>query len=367
MRKRTGESPDYALMLTVFALIIFGLIMVSSASVVIAYEGWGDKYYFLKHQFFYGIIPGVIGWIIAQKINYQHLRKIAFPALVVTLVLLILVFAPGIGAGYKGANRWVNLGLFQFQPTELAKIAFIIYLAAWLSKKGMMVRDISLGFIPFLSVMGVITFLIALQPDIGTLVVIALTGCTVYFVAGGRIRHLFLIALIALVILFLLIEIAPYRKARFTVFLHPEIDPKGVGYQVNQALMAIGSGGIFGLGLGHSRQKYNYLPEPAGDTIFSIIGEELGFIGISVLLVLFFILVIRGFQAASRAPDFFGRFLAVGITSWFIFQALIHIGANLSLIPLTGVPLPFISYGGSALTFSLIGLGILLNVSKHSQ
>lgn len=365
--RKTDHTPDYILMLTIFALLIFGLIMVSSASVVIAYESFGDKYYFLKHQLFYGVITGILGWFIAQKLHYQHLRKIAFLFLVMTLVFLILVFIPGLGVGYKGANRWVNLGLFQFQPTELAKIAFIIYLAAWFSKKGAAVRDVSLGFIPFITIMAVITFLIALQPDVSTLTIIAFTGCIVYFVAGGRLRHLFLIVVVAIIILFLLIQSAPYRKARFTVFLHPEVDPKGIGYQVNQALMAIGSGGIFGFGLGHSRQKYNYLPEPTGDTIFSIIGEELGLIGVLIILILFFILAIQGFRIASRAPDSFSRLLATGITSWFVFQAFFHIGANLALIPLAGVPLPFISYGGSALVFSLVGAGILLNISKYSR
>ncbi len=367
MRKRTSETPDYALMLTIFALLIFGLIMVSSASVVIAYENFGDKYYLLKHQLSYGVITGILGWVVTQRFHYQKLQKFAFLLLIITLAFLVLVFFPGVGASYKGAQRWVNLGLFQFQPTELAKITFIIYLAAWLSKKGGAIRDVSLGFMPFLMVMGVITLLIALQPDVSTLAIIALTGCIVYFVAGGRLRHLFVVAIIAALILFLLIQAAPYRLARFTVFLHPEVDPQGVGYQVNQALMAIGSGGIFGVGLGHSRQKYNYLPEPAGDSIFSIIGEELGLIGVSILLVLLFILAIRGFRIAARAPDQFGRLLATGITSWFIFQAFIHISANLAIIPLTGIPLPFISYGGSSLAFSLIAAGILLNISKYSH
>jgi cell division protein FtsW len=302
-----------------------------------------------------------------QKIDYHILRKYALIFLILTIIFLFLVFIPSFGYDLKGANRWINIGDFSFQPSEIAKLTFILYLAAWLEKKGKNIKNFSETLIPFVALIIVVSIPLVMQPDIGTLIVIILTSVIIYFAAGAKLEHIFLLGLGGAAALFALIKIAPYRVDRLMVFLYPELDPQGIGYQINQAFLALGSGGILGLGFGHSRQKFNYLPEPIGDSIFAITGEEMGFVGLAVLMALFLIFALRGFKIASCAPDNFGRFTAIGITSWIIFQAIINMAAITSLIPLTGIPMPFISYGGSALIISLTGVGILLNISKASD
>jgi len=361
------HKPDYILMITVFALIIFGLVMISSISVPLSQEKFGEPYHYFNHQIINGVLIGLIFWWIVQKIHYQRWKKFAFPALLLTFFLLILVFVPGIGYGHGGADRWIEFGSLSFQPSELCKLAFILYLAAWLEKKNRDLKDFSEGFLPFVAVVAFIAGLLILQPDVGTLGIIAMIALTIYFVAGAKLRYIGLLIAMGFASLWVIIKIAPYRMNRLTSFLNPEIDPQGISYQINQALLAIGSGGFLGRGLGYSRQKFLYLPEPIGDSIFAIISEELGFIGGFILIVLFSILAVRGFKIAARAPDVFGKLAATGITSWFVFQAFINIAAITALIPLTGIPLPFISYGGSALVVSLIGVGILLNISKYTK
>ena len=361
------KNCDKILLVTVIILSIFGLIMISSARVVVSYNNFGYNHYYLSHQFFYGFIPGIILLFLFQKIDYHIFKKYALIFLILTIIFLFLVFIPAFGYDLKGANRWINIGDFSFQPSEIAKLTFILYLAAWLEKKGKNIKNFSEMFAPFVVLIIIISIPLIMQPDIGTLSVIILTAVVIYFVAGAKLNHIFLLGLGGMVVLFALIKIAPYRVDRLMVFLHPELDPQGIGYQINQALLALGSGGILGLGFGHSRQKFNYLPEPIGDSIFAIAGEEMGFIGLVILMILFLTFALRGFKIASRAPDNFGRFIAVGITSWIIFQALTNMAAITSLIPLTGIPMPFISYGGSALIISLAGVGILLNISKYGK
>jgi cell division protein FtsW len=341
--------------------------MISSASVVVSYNNFGYNHYYLSHQFFYGFIPGMILLFLFQKIDYHILKKYALIFLILTIIFLFLVFIPSFGYDLKGANRWINIGDFTFQPSEIAKLTFILYLAAWLDRKGKNIKNFSETLVPFVALIIVVSIPLVIQPDIGTLIIIILTAVIIYFAAGAKFEHIFLLGLGGMAALYALIKIAPYRANRLKVFLYPELDPQGIGYQINQAFLALGSGGILGLGFGHSRQKFNYLPEPIGDSIFAIMGEEIGFIGLLVLMILFLTFALRGFKIASRAPDNFGRFAAVGITSWIIFQAIINMAAITSLIPLTGIPMPFISYGGSALIVSLTGIGILLNISKASD
>jgi cell division protein FtsW len=341
--------------------------MISSASVVVSYNNFGYNHYYLSHQFFYGFIPGMILLFLFQKIDYHILKKYALIFLILTIIFLFLVFIPSFGYDLKGANRWINIGDFTFQPSEIAKLTFILYLAAWLDRKGKNIKNFSETLVPFVALIIVVSIPLVMQPDIGTLIIIILTAVIIYFAAGAKFEHIFLLGLGGMAALYALIKIAPYRANRLKVFLYPELDPQGIGYQINQAFLALGSGGILGLGFGHSRQKFNYLPEPIGDSIFAIMGEEIGFIGLLVLMILFLTFALRGFKIASRAPDNFGRFAAVGITSWIIFQAIINMAAITSLIPLTGIPMPFISYGGSALIVSLTGIGILLNISKASD
>lgn len=361
------HKPDYFLLIIVLILVVFGLIMIGSISVVESFRNFGWAYYYLRHQLVYGVMLGLLGLFIAQKIHYKKYQKITLPMLVISLGLLALVFIPGIGYQYGGARRWLQVANFSIQPVEIVKLSFVLYLAAWLAKKSKQVRDFSAGFLPFVTITGLVTGLLIFQPDIGTLGLIAMIALVIFFMAGARVSHLALCVSIGLGLLFFLTRTSSYRLNRFLVFFNPGIDSQGIGYQINQAMIALGSGGISGLGLGNSQQKYGFLPGAMNDSIFAIIGEELGLIGLSVLLFLFLLLALRGFRIAKRAPDDFSRLTAYGITAWFIFQSLIHMAGLISLMPLTGIPLPFISYGGSAMIVSLIGIGILLNISKHTK
>ncbi len=361
------KSHDYdkTLLIIVLLLSVFGLIMISSASVVVSYNNFGYNHYYLSHQFFYGFLPGIALLFLLKKCDYHIFKKYAAFLLVATVILLFFVFIPDLGFGLKGANRWISFGGISFQPSEIAKLSFILYLAAWIGGKNRNSKTVSNTLLPFAVIIAIISIPLALQPDIGTLCMIVSIAIVMYFVSGAKISHIFAIGSCGILGLIALIKIAPYRMDRLMVFLHPELDPQGTGYQVNQALLALGSGGIFGLGFGHSRQKFNYLPEPIGDSIFAVIGEELGMVGLIFVIILFLTFAVRGFKIAAKAKDDFGKLVAVGITSWITFQALMNIAAITSLIPLTGIPLPFISYGGSALVMSLAGVGILLNISKN--
>lgn len=363
--KLSAGSPDALLVLTVLGLLFFGLLMVASASSVIAAQFRGDQYALLKHQVVFGALGGLVAFAVGFFVPYRAWRRAALPVMVIALMLLVLVFVPGVGARYGEASRWIIFGPISLQPTELTKLAFIIYLAALLEKKGEAVRDFKSSVIPFLVLVTVIGILVALQPDIGTLFIITLIAGAMILAAGFRWRHLFVLALSGAAVFSVLFNAARYRLARLIAFLHPELDPKGIGYQINQALLAVGTGGWLGLGLGRSRQKYLYLPEPATDSIFAIIAEELGFLGGLFVLAAFIFIAYRGYRIAARCPDIFGKLLASGITSWLVLQAFINVGAIIGIIPLTGVPLPFISYGGSALVAVLFAAGVLVNISKY--
>ncbi len=359
---------DKTLFFTVLTLLALGLVMISSAGVIYSQTRFGDGYYFFKHQLFFGVLPGFAVLYFFQKIDYRVWKKFAVPFFLVAIIFLMLVFVPGVGSKVYGASRWIQLGPFSFQPSEMAKLAIVIYLAAWFESKGTKkIKDFFEGLLPFLGIMGLVGFLIIKQPDMGTLGVIILTAFAMFFVSGARLKHLFSMSLFGTFVLWILIKLEPYRFDRISAFLDPGSDPKGIGYQINQALLAVGSGGFLGVGLGHSRQKFNYLPEPVGDSIFAIIGEELGFIGGVFLVVLFLILASRGLKIAKNAPDVFGRLVAAGIVTWIIVQAFINISANVALVPLTGIPLPFISYGGTSIVFLMAAVGILLNISKVSD
>jgi cell division protein FtsW len=365
--KNSKNKPDQILITTVLGLLVFGLVMISSAGIAISQSRFGDPYYFFKHQLFFGVLPGLALMYIAQKIDYHFWKKFAFPLFVLNLFFLVLVFIPGFGLNFQGASRWIKLGPFSFQPSEMLKLTMILYLATWLEAKREKGADLFEGFLPFLAIIGTVGFLIIKQPDMGTLGSIVLISMAIYFMSGARWQHLGAMLGMGVLAFIALVKFESYRMSRLLVFLHPELDPRGIGYQINQALLAIGSGGIFGLGLGHSRQKFNYLPEPVGDSIFAIIAEEIGLIGAAALVILFVIFAMRGLKIAKSAPDTFGKLVAVGVTSWVIFQALMNIAAISGIVPLTGVTLPFISYGGTSLVFLMIGVGILLNISKKCE
>ncbi|TAK95845.1 putative lipid II flippase FtsW [Patescibacteria group bacterium] len=369
MQNEQSQKSDRVLVFGIFSLIAIGLVMVFGAGVIYAQTRFdGQQYYFFKRQLLFGVCPGLVLFYLAQRTPYQVWKRWAVPFFLGSLVLLALVFFPGIGLKAYGANRWIQLGSFSFQPSEMAKLAIIIYLAAWVESRGRKnIRDFIEGLLPFLGVLAIIGFLILEQPDMGTVGVITLIAFSIFFAAGARVAHLAAIAGAGIVGLYALIKFEPYRLNRLLTFLDPGVDPQGIGYHINQALIAIGSGGILGVGLGQSRQKFNYLPEPVGDSIFAIVGEELGFFGASLVLALFILIAVRGFRVARRAPDEFGKFLAVGITAWIVFQAFMNIGAITGIIPLTGVPLPFISYGGTSLVFLLTASGVLVNISKQAK
>lgn len=360
------NKADRILLYLTFALLVFGLIMVASAGIGYSRSRFGDAYFFFKRQLV-GVSIGLAVLYLTQKINYNFWKKISIPFFAVSVIFLALVFVPGIGSRIYGANRWIQLGVISFQPSEMLKLSLIIYLAAWLDGRGERARDFFEGLLPFAIIMAAIGFLLIKQPDMGTLGVTVLIAMTIYFINGAKISHMLLLALGGFLSFYALMKTESYRTDRFLVFLHPELDPRGVGYQINQALLAIGSGGILGVGLGHSMQKFNYLPEPVGDSIFAIIGEELGLIGAAFLIVLFVGLSLRGLRVARNAPDIFSKLAAVGIVAWIFFQAFINIAAITGLIPLTGVPLPFVSYGGTSIIFLMAGIGILLNISKQTK
>lgn len=358
-----GSAPDYILLGVVVVLMILGILILANVSAPLSVERFGTTYYFLNHQLLFGFLPGLILAFLLFRIRLDLVKKWAPLFLLINLILLALVFLPGLGVEFRGANRWINFGHFSFQPSEFLKLTFILYLAAWL--KGLMWVD-SQTFLVFLAVIGVIGLLLIFQPDISTLGIIILVAGLMYFLAKTPLWQSFLLIFIIAASLFSLIKLVPYRAARFLVFLNPAADPMGMGYQIKQALITAGSSGIFGLGLGMSQMKFGFLPQSIADSIFAIFAEETGFIGSTFLIFLFLIFLWRGFRIGKLCQDKFSQLTAWGITSWICLQSFMNIGAMIGALPLTGIPLPFISYGGSALIVELAGVGILLNISKRT-
>lgn len=362
---KKGES-DKGLKIIIFTLLIAGLGILFSVSDVISQEDTGKTYYYFLHQLLYGALPGILVFFVCQKINYKTWKKLALLIFLACLVLMVLVFIPGLGMKYGGAQRWLNLGFASIQPAEFLKLGLIIYLAAVFGKKDSQKNGFT-NLISFLIIIMLAGGLVALQSDAGTLGLMVVVSFFIYLVSGGRFLHLGIIIVIYGAAFFALTKFFPHRIARFITFFNPSFDPQGISYQINQAILAIGSGGFLGKGLGNSNQKYNYLPEPMGDSIFAITAEELGFIGACVIIGLFILLAIRGLKIAKKTQDEFGKLVAIGIVSWVSFQAIINIAAITKLIPLTGIPLPFISYGGSSTIALMAGLGILSNISKYNN
>ncbi len=349
-------------------LSVFGLAVLSSAGIVDAQKKFGSSYYYFLHQLLYGLAPGAILAYLISKINYQVWRKLSLLILFGALVLMTLVFVPHFGFGAKGATRWVTLGGFVFQPAELLKISLVIYLAAWFggrSGRSNRTDNWIYGAAPFLIVLGFSALLLILQPDIGTLLVVSFIALGIYFLAGVNMKVLGALLGVGVLLLALVVVFEPYRLNRIRAFIDPQSDPRGISYQVNQAKIAIGSGGVFGVGFGHSTQKFGFLPEPVGDSIFAIIVEELGLIGGLVTVGLFVWLCYTLTQIAMATHDPFGRLLVSGINIWIMAQAFLNIAAISGLAPLTGIPLPFISYGGTAVIALLAGLGIVFNVAAR--
>ncbi|OEH84711.1 stage V sporulation protein E [Desulfuribacillus stibiiarsenatis] len=359
-------TPDYLIVMVTVALLGIGVIVVYSSSAVLSLANSGDSFYFAKRQLLWAII-GVIAMLGIMKYDYWKWQSLAPKILIGCYFFLLIVLIPGIGSVRNGARSWIDLGFMSLQPAEFAKLGTIIFLSYWLSRNQDKITDFKRGFLPPLGIC-VMTFgIIMLQPDLGTGSVLFLTGMIIIFTAGAKLKHLFGIASLAVPAFVALVFIAPYRIKRLTSFLDPWGDPLNTGYHIIQSLYAIGPGGLMGLGLGRSRQKFFYLPEPQTDFIFSILAEELGFIGGSLVICLFILLIWRGMRVAITAPDLFGTFLATGITGMVAVQVIINIGVVTGSFPVTGITLPFISYGGSSLVLMLCSIGVLLNISKYSR
>ncbi|MCO7126298.1 stage V sporulation protein E [Sporolactobacillus shoreicorticis] len=362
--RKYRQSPDLMLLILTFALLTIGLMMVYSASAVKAANDFGDSLYFLKRQLFFASIGAALMFAV-MHIDYHFWRAWAKIGLIGCYFLLVIVLIPGVGLVRGGASSWLGVGAFSIQPSEFTKVALILFLAKYLSEHQSRLPSFRKGLVPALMPVILAFGLIMLQPDLGTGMVLVLTCVLMIFVAGARIKHFVLMGLVGILGFAGLIISAPYRLKRLSAFFNPWQDPKNGGFQITQSLLAIGPGGLLGFGLGQSRQKYQYLPEPQTDFIFSIVCEELGFIGATFVLLLFCLMLWRGIVIAIKAPDLFGTLLAVGITGMIAIQIMINIAVVTGLIPVTGITLPFLSYGGSSLTLMLVSIGILLNVSSH--
>lgn len=360
------RKPDYFLVIATLALVVTGLVVLFSASSVRGSFVFGSPIFFVQRQLLYGVIPGLALMAFFYFLPFKLLRKLALPMFVGSLFTMLALLVTPFGVTVQGATRWLDIGPISFQPAEFFKFAFVVYLAAFFSKRQI---SNSSGFfqatVPFWVFLVLAGTLLIAQPATGTFGIIALIGMVMYFFSGAHLKHLIVTCVVLLISLGIVIFGAPYRMERVMTFLNPEYDQQGAAFQINQSLIAIGSGGIDGLGLGQSRQKFHFLPEVIGDSIFAIYAEETGFIGAVALLALFLLILQRGIRMALRTNDMFLRLLAIGFATWIVGQALINIAAMTGLLPLTGIPLPFISYGGSALAAVMAAMGVLFNISRQ--
>lgn len=359
-----GGKPDLILFVAVIVLVSLGLIMVFSASSVMGLTDAGNPYYYVQRQTILAVV-GLIVLFVLMKVDYHVFKVLALPGLVVSLALLVLVLFIGTGSG--NVHRWIRIAGFNLQPSELAKLVMVNYVAVYLANKRERARKFFSGLLPILAITAIQFVLITLEPDFGTAVALVFSVLVVLFAGGVHLGQLVFVGALAAPVLFYVLTLKEYRVKRLFAFVNPWADPTDTGWNVIQSLLAIGSGGLFGLGLGKSRQKFSYLPEHHTDFIFAILCEELGFLGGAAVIILFFVLAWRGLRIAMRAPDLYGTLLAIGITSMIAFQALLNIGVVTGSLPVTGIPLPFISHGGSSLLVSLTGIGILLNISRQCQ
>lgn len=360
------KTPDYILIGVTFMLLSIGIVMVYSASAIRADFQFGDHLFFLKRQILFAGI-GIGAMFFIMNIDYWVWKSNAKIILIVCFVLLLIVLIPGVGLKRGGAQSWIGIGAFSIQPSEFMKLAMISFISKYLADNQKYITSFKKGVLPALTLLFSAFGLIMLQPDLGTGTVMVVTCMIILFVSGTRVLYFYILGGLGIIGFVGLIVSAPYRIARITSFLDPWKDPLGSGFQIIQSLYAIGPGGLLGLGLGQSRQKFFYLPEPHTDFIFSVLTEELGFLGGACVLTLFALLLWRGIKTAMSAPDLYGTFLAVGIVAMIAVQVMINIGVVTGLMPVTGITLPFLSYGGSSLTLILMAVGVLLNISKHSK
>ncbi len=363
------ESPgqyDLKLMFPVLILVTIGIIMVYSASSVLAFKKFGTDFYFLKKQAIFAM-AGFIALVFGRHFPYRHLRPLAYPFLIIAIIMLVAIFIPGIGYSAGGSARWLRFGGFTVQPSEFARLAMIVYLAYSLDKKNGELKNFYVGFLPHIFVLGILTALIAMQPDFGSVVILGAITWLMLFVAGVRLLHLIPSLLLLVPIAYIYMISAEYRARRLMSFWNPWQYSANEGYQIIHSLMAFGTGGIWGTGIGQSYQKLHYLPEPHTDFIFSVIGEEVGLLGVTIILSLYVIILWRGVIIAKNAEDLFGTFLATGITSAIAIQVCTNMGVALGLLPTKGLTLPFLSYGGTSLLVNMASIGILMNIGTRSR
>lgn len=370
LQSRRTSPPDYWLLAVVGALIIIGLVMLFSSSFAIAVEHEdGNATYYLGKQLLW-VVVGALGAVVAMRLDYRFWRRLSVPgmAIVIALLIALLVLPEPIAEAINGSKRWFKVGPVSIQPSQLAHLIFVVYIADWLSKRGQKLRHVAYGLVPFAVILGVLCGLIILEPDMGTAVMLGLIGVIVFLVAGADLKQFSLAAVLAGGIFFLFARLSPYRWARMTSFVDPwHTVPIDAGYHLRHSLMAIGSGGLLGTGLGQGRQKFYWLPSPHTDSIFAVVGEELGFVGCVLLIGMFAWIAWRGYQIALRAPDRYGLLLGVGVTTWLTFQGLLNMLVAAGMLPFSGLTLPFISYGGSSLAVCMTAVGLLLNLSCHGK
>lgn len=345
-------------------LIMIGVVMIYSSSAIYAYEEFQDSAFFLKRHLLFLFI-GFVFMLRIMSLDLATVEKLSKVLMIAAILFLVFVLVPGLGVSVGGARRWFRMGILGFQPSEFAKFALIVYLASFFSRKGYRIKSLFFGYLPLISVISLMSLLILLQPDLGTAISLFFVGIIIIFTAGGRLEHLVITALMGLPLLYYFIFTVPYRRRRMLIFLNPWQDREGSGFQIIQSFLALGSGGLFGVGLGQSSQKLFYLPQSHTDFIFSIIGEELGFIGSASILILFGALIWQGMRGSFKENRPFNKILIFGITNMIAFEVLVNIGVSLGVFPTKGLPLPFISYGGSSLVFHVAAIGLMLNAMRE--
>ena len=343
------------------------LIFLSASFGLLAREEGARMSSIIFNQIFLGLLPGLALLFVCSRINYKVWKKYSFYIFFLSIAVTLFVFVPGVGLKLNGASRWILVGPLSFQPAELLKLGLVLYLAAWFSGVRFKVHTFAYGLIPLFIFLSIVGFILLKQPDTGTLVVMLAASIGIFFLSGARVRDIIALFTVAVVTLAALAFTRPYVKERILTYINPLGDIQGAGWQIGQSFIAVGSGGLLGRGFGHGIQKFTYLPEPIGDSIFAVAAEEFGLVGALAIVSLFVFFALRGFHIANRAPDYFSRLTVIGIVILIVGQAFLNIGSMLGIFPLTGVPLPFISHGGTALLFTLIGSGIILNISRYTR
>jgi cell division protein FtsW len=358
---------DLPFLISVVILVIAGYLIFTSASFGLLSKQSAKYSSVSLNQTLFGLVFGLIACFIATKIDYKIYRAYSMYIFIASAIITLLVFIPHLGVVHGGAHRWIYIGPLSFQPSELLKIGFIMFLSAWMAKVKDKANTFKYGFIPFAVMISIVGIILLKQPDTDTFLIIAFSGLAIYLAGGGSWKYVFILGLVGILGLTAIAFTRPYVMSRITTFMHPDANALGSGYQIQQSLIAVGSGGMFGRGFGQSVQKFSVLPEPIGDSIFAVASEEFGFFGATFLVLLFIFFATRGLKIAAETPDSFGRLMTVGIVILIVSQAFVNIGAMVGVLPLSGITLPFVSHGGTALFMTLVEVGIVLNISKSKR